>query len=170
MRRSIKIAAGVLAASLAVAGIAVAQQAPEGGWRFGRGTPPSPEMMARMLDGKIAGAKAALRLTPEQEKLWPAVEQAVRDGAAKRMKTRGEMRAKMDELRKTGKRPDMLEMLETGSQRTADWSADLKRFAEVLRPLYGTLSDEQKQVLGQSLRPMRMGHGDHGGWRGRMGG
>lgn len=176
MRRSFKIAAGVLAVSMVAAGIAVAQQAPDGagGWRFGHGGPPSPEVMGRMLDGRIAGAKTALRLTPEQEKLWPAIEQAVRDGAAKRMKTRADMRTKFDEMRKAGKRPDMLEMLETGSQRSAEWSADMKRFADVLRPLYTTLSDEQKQALGLALRPMRMGHGEHGGhgggWRGRIGG
>ena len=176
MKRTTKIAAGVLALSLAAAGIAVAQQAPggpEGGFRFGRGTPASPEMLGRMLDGKIAGAKAALKLTAEQEKLWPAVEQAVRDGAAKRMKAGAERRVQMDEMRKAGKRPDMLEMLDRGSQRTAEWSADMKKFAEVLRPLYATLSDEQKQVLAYALKPARMGEGGGGRWgghRGRMGG
>lgn len=170
MKRSIKIAAGVVAASLIVGGIAVAQQAPDGGFRFRHGTPPSPEIMGRMLDGRIAAAKAALRLTPEQEKLWPAVEQAVRDGAAKRMKGRQEMRAKMEELRKAGKRPDMLEMLERGAERSAGWSSDLKRFADVLRPLYQTLSDEQREALAYALRPARLGEGGpwrhRGGWRG----
>jgi LTXXQ motif family protein len=162
MNRSVKIVLGVIAASVVAAGFAIAQTppGPDGGWRFGR-TPPSPEMMGRMLDGKIAGAKAALRLTPEQEKLWPGVEQAVRAGAAKRSAARAEMRARVDEARKAGKAPDLLDMLDRGSARTAELSTDMKAFAEAIRPLYATLTEEQKQVLAASIRPMRMG----GGWR-----
>ena len=33
-----------------------------------------------MLDAKLAGMKAALKLTPEQDKLWAPFEAAVRDG------------------------------------------------------------------------------------------
>jgi zinc resistance-associated protein len=162
----------LLAATLVivVGGFAFAQQPPgrDGGFRFGRGMPASPEVVQRMVDGRIAGAKAALRLTPEQETLWPAVEQAVRDGAAKRMRVGEERRGRREAGAKEGKRPDMLEMIERGSERTAEISAGLKRFGEALRPLYATLSDDQKQVLSASLKPMRMGawggrHGRHGG-------
>lgn len=180
--RKTTTAALALAAILAVGGgLAIAQQAQPGpgpggpggpgmergerGW-FGRRAQ-SPEMMQRMLDGKLAGAKAALRLTAEQEKLWPTVEQMVREMAAKRMTMREEMRGRMREAREQGKRPDMIEMLERGSQRAADRASDMKKMAETLKPLYATLSDEQKQVLGQALRQGRGMRGHHGGWMGR---
>ena len=137
------------------------------GGMMGRRQPPSPEVMQRMLDGKIAGTKAALRLTAEQERLWPAVEQAVRDGAAKRMKMREEMRGRFEQMRKDGKKPDMLEMIDRMSERSGQASADLKKFAETIRPLYATLSDEQKQVLAASLRPKWAGEHQRGGMMGR---
>src|SRR6266581_6319094 len=39
----------------------------------------SPEDRAAFMDARIAAVKAGLRLTPDQEKLWPPVEAAVRD-------------------------------------------------------------------------------------------
>ena len=40
---------------------------------------PSPETLARLQDGRIAMAKAALKLSPDQEKLWGPVEEKIRD-------------------------------------------------------------------------------------------
>ena len=54
-----------------------------------------PRMSAALTDARIAGLKAGLKLTPEQEKNWPAVETAIRDLAkqrADRMKQRAERR------------------------------------------------------------------------------
>lgn len=169
MRRSLKIAGLVAALGIAAGGIAIAQQAPDGGFRFGRGMPPSPEIMARMLDGKLAGAKAALKLTPDQDKLWPGVEQAVRAAAGKMQTARTEMRGRFEEMRKTGKGPDLLDTLDRGAKRTAEMSDELKKLTEAIRPLYVTLSDDQKQVLALSLRPMRMGHGPRGFFGGSRG-
>lgn len=171
MNRKIKVGLVIAIATVAVAGagFAIAQHGPrhgmEHGFRFGRGTPPSPEMMGRMLDGRIAGVKAALRLSPEQEKLWPAVEQAVRDAAGRMQTKMAERRAMREEMQKSGKAPDVLEMIERGSQRTAEMSAQLKGLGEALRPLHATLTDEQKEALRHALRPMRFGHRGMG-WRG----
>ena len=41
----------------------------------------STEDRAAFVDARIAAVKAGLKLTPEQEKNWPAVESAVRDFA-----------------------------------------------------------------------------------------
>ena len=41
----------------------------------------SPEDRAALLDARIAAVHAGLKLTPDQEKLWPPVEGAVRDFA-----------------------------------------------------------------------------------------
>ena len=40
----------------------------------------SPEDRAAIFDARIAGLKAGLKLTPDQDKLWPNVETALRDG------------------------------------------------------------------------------------------
>ncbi len=55
------------------------------------GPPPAPWMQhwaadhEALLDAKLAGLKAGLRLTPDQEKLWGPFESAVRDLARMRM-------------------------------------------------------------------------------------
>lgn len=43
------------------------------------GAPYSAEDAAAILDARLAALKTVLKLTPEQEKLWPPVEAAIRD-------------------------------------------------------------------------------------------
>src|SRR5256714_14699080 len=45
----------------------------------------NPEDRAAFLDARIAAVHAGLKLTPDQEKLWPPVEAAVRDFAKLRI-------------------------------------------------------------------------------------
>lgn len=45
----------------------------------------STEDRAAFVDAKIAAVKAGLQLTPDQEKMWPPVEAAVRDFAKQRI-------------------------------------------------------------------------------------
>ena len=45
----------------------------------------SPEDRAAFTDARIAAVHAGLKLTPDQEKLWPPVEAAVRDLAKMRI-------------------------------------------------------------------------------------
>ncbi|QIB33417.1 Spy/CpxP family protein refolding chaperone [Ancylobacter pratisalsi] len=76
MKRTIIAAASV--ALLASASFAVAQSNKAGGPQ-----PPNAEQMAAnadaMADARIAALQAGLRLTPDQQKLWPALETALRD-------------------------------------------------------------------------------------------
>src|SRR5262249_29453484 len=73
------------ATALVIAGSAFvyAQQRPGmlgmGGWR------PNAEDMGAFADARIAALHAGLKLTPEQEKNWPAVEAALRDLAKQRI-------------------------------------------------------------------------------------
>src|SRR6476660_3377729 len=58
-------------------------------WRSSReydqdGWQPSAEDISAFTDARIAALKAGLRLTPDQEKNWPAFESAVRDMAKAR--------------------------------------------------------------------------------------
>ena len=52
------------------------------------GPPPRAQLSAddraALVDARIAGLKAGLKLTAEQEKLWPPVEKAIRDTATNR--------------------------------------------------------------------------------------
>ena len=52
--------------------------------REGRGFRASAEDVAAFTDARVAGLKAGLKLTAEQEKNWPAVETAIRDLAKDR--------------------------------------------------------------------------------------
>jgi hypothetical protein len=75
------IVAGTVALMIAGAGLAFAQQTPPRDaprWR------PSAEDIQALTDARIAGLKAGLKLSAEQEKHWPAVEAAIRDLAKQR--------------------------------------------------------------------------------------
>src|SRR5215470_18007584 len=76
------IVAGAATLMIAAGAVAYAQQppgAPDGGRRLF-----APEDRAAFLNARVAALHAGLQLTPEQEKAWPAVEQAYRDLAALR--------------------------------------------------------------------------------------
>src|SRR5690242_18111981 len=114
------IAAGAIALTFAGAGLALAQQSPG---REGRGFRPSAEDVAAFTDARIAGLKAGLKLTAEQEKNWPAVETAIRDLAKERAdrikerEVRGEARREArrsgDNARQAG--PDAIARLRQGA-------------------------------------------------------
>ncbi|MET0606898.1 MAG: hypothetical protein ABWZ80_10600, partial [Beijerinckiaceae bacterium] len=85
------LTAGLIAASSA---IAQAQPAPQSA--PGR-TPPPPRFNAEdfsaFTDARIASLKAGLKLTAEQERLWPAFEAALRERAKTRSDRWNERRA-----------------------------------------------------------------------------
>ena len=64
---------------------------------------PSDETLARLEDGRIAFAKAALKLTPDQEKLWAPVEAKIRANFDERQKARGDWKAKREEWKAKAK-------------------------------------------------------------------
>ena len=105
-----------------------------------------------LTDMRIDLVKAALQLTPEQEKYWPAVESAIRSRADDR---KGRL-AKIQET--VGKRADQnsvevmrhrdpIAFLQRRSEALAQRSADLDKLAEAWQPLYKTLSPEQRQRM-----------------------
>ena len=61
-----------------------------------------------MLDAKLAGMKAELKLKPDQEKLWTPFETAVRDSAKDRM----ENMQKMMEMRKQNEQASPIDLLD----------------------------------------------------------
>jgi hypothetical protein len=101
---------------------------------------------------RIDLVKAALQLTPDQAKYWPAIESAIRA----RAQDRQARIAKMAETVGSRIGEDPIEVLRNRDpvnfmQRRADAlaqrAADLKRLADAWQPLYQTLSQEQKQRM-----------------------
>ena len=154
------IAAATIALTLAGAGFALAQQATP---REERGLRPNAEDMSAFTDARVAGLKAGLKLTPEQEKNWPAVETAIRDLAkerADRMATRREARSGSDNAQQP--RPDAVARLREGADAMTMRAASLKKLADAAEPLYKSLDDGQKRRFGQLLRMGGRPGGGHG--------
>jgi LTXXQ motif family protein len=126
----------------------------------------SPEDRAALADAKIAAVHAGLKLTADQEKLWPPVESAVRDlvkikidRAREREKAREAAEAAGDDQA----RPDPVTRLRDRAERMAVTAAALKKIADAADPLYKTLDEGQKRRLAL------LTHHRHGeGWRERF--
>jgi hypothetical protein len=119
------------------------------------------------LDAKLAGLRAGLRLTSDQDKLWPPFETAIR-AAAKlhmdQMKSMMDRMRKMHEMMMQGAAPDEagspVDRLEALGQRLSERGAAIEKVADAAKPLYASLDDSQKRrfvLLGREL--IMMGHG-----------
>lgn len=178
----------VLMAATVPATIVLAQQAPgdtpsaeKSETRRG----PSPETIARLEDGRIAFAKAALKLSPEQEKLWAPVEAKIRAGFEERREARAKWQAKREERRADrqakgdddkGEKLALPDRIEKRSERLTNRAAKMteraakvKEFAETLKPLYASFSEEQKAVADRVLNHFGRDGRDHKGPRWAMG-
>jgi hypothetical protein len=132
--------------------------------------------MSAMTDARIAGVKAGLRLTPDQEKLWPPVETAARDLAKLRAERMSERRDAMrdrrsDDARGPGDRRSPDELFERFQRRADDMTASataMKKLSDAAEPLYKSLNDDQKRRLVMLVRPGMHRHMEHRrGWRER---
>ena len=123
--------------------------APRGPW-----AKMSPEDRAAFFDARIAGLKAGLKLTPDQDKLWPNVETALRDG--------GKSMATMYEKYGKEARPkDPIEAMRRMSEASILRGETMKKLADAAAPLYGTLSEDQKRRLPHLMRGLGGGMGRH---------
>ena len=118
---------------------AVAQQhGPDG--RHGRGPAPqiSPEDRAAFLDARLAAIHAGLRLSADQEKLWPPIEAAARERAQIQMETRRKEA-------EAGPPANLIAGLRRHGETDAARGAADMRLADAALPLWASLSDEQKR-------------------------
>jgi hypothetical protein len=153
--------AGVAALAIAGSTVVYAQHRP---W-FHEHMRLSPEDRAAFTDARIAAVHAGLKLTPDQEKLWPPVEAAVRDFAKLRI-DRANARMKAAEDSKDAQKPDdPVWRLRERADNMAASAAALKKIADAADPLYKTLDDGQKRRL-RILTHMERRFG-HEGWRHR---
>lgn len=155
----------------------------------------NPEDRAAFFDARIAAVKAGLKLTPDQDKLWPPLETAVRDFAKlridranARMDAREARRDEQRNLRRDDDRsarrddergdrrdeargPDHnpVERLRERADRMGETAGALKKIAETADPLYKTLDDGQKRRLAVLTRMEGRFGAERGGWNRRGG-
>ena len=144
------VVAGTTALFLTASSIANAQSAQTS-------APASPERLNaadrnNLTDMRIDLVKAALQLTPDQEKLWPPVESAIRaraeDRKARIAKIQETVGRRADESRVEALRNrDPIAFLQRRSEALAQRSQNLDRLAEAWQPLYNTMSQEQRQRM-----------------------
>jgi zinc resistance-associated protein len=132
-----KVVVGATAVMLLASVYAYAQQ--PGGGRDGGRRWPRAEDRAAFLDARMAGLHAGLKLTPDQEKSWPAFEQAYRDLAAQRGE---EINALRNDRDQSG---DPIQRAQRRADALTRSGAALKRYADAAAPLYQSLDDSQKQ-------------------------
>jgi zinc resistance-associated protein len=127
------------AAMLTVAGSTLASaQQPSPAERPNR-TQLTADDIAVFTDARIAAFKTALKLTPAQEKDWPAVEQALRDLSKERIARRKEERTAAQQ------HTDPIERMHDRADALTTRAVALRRLADAEKPLYASLDEAQKR-------------------------
>ncbi|MGH6838350.1 MAG: Spy/CpxP family protein refolding chaperone [Methylocella sp.] len=109
----------------------------------------SPADHAAFLDARIAALHTGLKLSPEQEKLWPGVEAAVRTAGNNAM-------ARRQKFKDAPAPASFIDRLRRRGENAVARGQNLEAIADAAAPLYATLSDDQKQrlpVLMHGFRP-----------------
>lgn len=109
---------------------------------------PSTADLKSLTDMRVGIVKAALQLTPDQEKYWPAIEDAIRA----RAKNRQARLERIAELQENGPMEVLggsnpVEMMQRRADRLIQRGTDLKKLSDAWEPLYKTLSDDQKRRM-----------------------
>jgi hypothetical protein len=148
--------AGTVALMLAGSGLALAQPAVRGASMQRNAEDP-----AAFSDARVAALKAGLKLTPEQEKNWPAVETTLRE-LAKQRADRAQARDERRGNAGAGHSPDAITRLRHSADAMEARAAGLKKLADASEPLYSSLDDAQKRRFTALLRTGdRAGMGRH---------
>jgi hypothetical protein len=137
---------------------------------------PSAEDISAFTDARVAALKAGLKLTADQEKNWPAFEQAYRDMAkfrAERMRERFERRdqprtenqnqpaGNQSAAAQPAENRNPIERMQRAAANMTARGAALKKLADAAGPLYQSLDDGQKQRFLLLSRPMGPRHHEH---------
>ena len=124
------------------------------------------ETREAMLDARLAGLKAGLKLTADQEALWGPFEAAVRDFAHARMARMQSMMERMEgDDEEAGPPPSPIDRIDHMATRLSDVGASLRKIADAGKPLYASFDEQQKQMFGflsREMMKMGRGHGDMG--------
>lgn len=166
MKKIVTLAAAALIAASGT--YAVAQGAGPGGpggSGAGQERPARPERprmsqddFNRFVDARIAGIKAGLRLTADQERLWQPVEDAIRRNASERFTRMEQFRANRDQNQQL----DFMQRLERRGTMMTENAQRTSALATAMRPLWDTFNEDQKRIAPRLLRQAVGGMG----WRG----
>ena len=88
----------------------------------------------------------------------PHFEAAVREAAKDRMQARKVWR----EARESDERPSPVVAMSEMADRLAQASGDVRKVADMAKPLYDSLDDGQKRHFGPLVHMLREGHGGRG--------
>ena len=139
------IIAGTAALAIAGSSLVYAQQV------SGPRSRPSADDLRAFGEARLAGLKAGLNLTPEQEKNWPAFEQAARDFSRLRIEHRMAMR-------NAAPINDAVERVRRRATAMSETGGALKKLADATEPLYKGLDENQKRrfaILNRMTVPSR---------------
>lgn len=105
-----------------------------------------------LTNTRINVIKAALQLTPDQEKYWPAIEKAIRARAEHRQaRVANAARAMADKgnggLLESLRESNPIDLMHKRADALSQRATDLKTLADAWQPLYQTLKPEQKQRM-----------------------
>jgi hypothetical protein len=121
---------------------------------------PNIEDMRAFADARLAALHAGLGLTPDQEKNWPAFEQASREMAKLRLdRVAAAVNARRDRQPQSN---DPAEHLHRRAAAMTERGASLQKVADAVDPLYKSLDDAQKRrfaMLEHMLAPRDDGQG-----------
>ena len=117
------------------------------------------------VEARLAYARTALKITPEQEAQWNAFAEVTRrhaKAADERIKAFREQRTQQGPR----ERPSAVERLERRQQMLATQAQRLSEVIAAAKPLYAALSPEQKAIADELLTPRRgQGRRGHAGPR-----
>ena len=116
----------------------------------------SPEDMSAFMDAHIAALRAGLKLSAEQERLWPPVEGAIRNLANLHLTHMQAMRQTRGMMAS-----DPVGLLRGMADHMSQGADAMRKLADAAAPLYATLDEGQKRRLQVLVRM---------GGRGMMGG
>lgn len=116
----------------------------------------------RLVDSRVAGLKAGLKLTGDQERLWGPVETAIRDAANQRYTRMTQFRENREQRRSA----DFMQRFEQRTTMETQRAQTSTAIASALRPLWDTFSEDQKRI---APRLVHQAMDDGPGWHKRGG-
>ena len=102
----------------------------------------SAEDMSAFIDAHIAAIHAGLKLSADQEKLWPPVETAIRNLATHHLSHMQAMRQTRGMMAS-----DPVGLLRTMADQMSQGAEAMRNLADAASPLYATLDEAQKRRL-----------------------
>ena len=116
---------------------------------------PTAEDISAFTDARVAALRAGLKLTPAQEKNWPAFEQAYRDLAKVHA---DQMRAFREQPQSDQAGTDYLSRMQRRADALIARGNALKSFGAAAAPLYQSLDESQKHRFAALSRVMGSRH------------